>query len=277
MYRPAAIVALALLAGACSTVELAYDRADWLLLKQMDEYLDLDDAQETVAREYLRERMATHRREELPGYVQTLGTVRAMSRDGLDGREVDWIFDATRNHLRTAVDRTIPAVAAVLADMDDTQIAHLSERIAKANEEFRERHLEGSAQQRRAARTQRLVKGLKRWTGKLREEQVRLVDEMQTRIPDGAAQWLTYRERRQRELLALLRSGADAGRISAQLRAWWIHLAGRGETLERLNEAQTEGWKNLVLALDGTLSPEQRTRVDERLGKLIAEMRRIVA
>src|SRR5690606_41921720 len=53
---------------ACSTAELFYDNADRLLLKQLNAYLGLTNAQQEQVIVLLRERLAYNKQNELPRY-----------------------------------------------------------------------------------------------------------------------------------------------------------------------------------------------------------------
>jgi hypothetical protein len=58
--------------------------------------------------------------------------------------------------------------------------------------------------------------------------------------------------------LRLLRHGAEAKQITAYLRGWWVDQAGQPPALRRADQQTREGLIGLLLALDASLTPEQR-------------------
>jgi hypothetical protein len=60
-----AALGVVLLLAACSSLRLGYNNADTLLVYSLDSYLNLDDAQQELARERVSELLAWHRSTQL--------------------------------------------------------------------------------------------------------------------------------------------------------------------------------------------------------------------
>ncbi len=267
--------AVALLSG-CSTVKIAYNNTDYLLLRYTDGYLDLTSDQKAYLRERLRERLEEHRRDELVQLVGFLKTFNTYAVDGLSAQEVDVLVAAITPLYRTTVTKTVPVFSRVLASLSDEQIGHLAERMQSANRDYREKYLDIGRAERVSSRTERTIDRIEKWTGALTPDQRSTITEMTKRWPDAALDWYDYRRARQQQLLALLRSRAAANEIEAYLIAWWVDQTGRNPVLERKVDILQEDFKVLVVTVDGSLSGAQRKHFTKRLNRIIDNLEDLI-
>ncbi len=271
----AALLAVsALLLASCSVPRLLYQNADWLVLRELDGYMDLHEAQRDWVAVALEERLERHRREELPVFARSFQDAAARARRGFQPADARWVMERGRELLADTVDGTLPLVARALSELDADQRRHLAERIAERNQDFRERHhLDRSREERFARRARRLVDRLEDWTGPLNEEQVALVHAIRNGMPDSAPAWLAYSEERQRALLALLERGGSAAEIEALLRGWWLRLEGLPPELAAKRDRQVAALEELIVRLDGTLDSVQRAHLVGKLEDLARDAR----
>jgi hypothetical protein len=253
----------------CSTVKIAYNNTDYLLLRYTDGYLDLTSDQKAQLRESLRERLEEHRRDELVQLVGFLKTFNRYASDGLSTQEVDALVAAITPLYRTTVTKTVPVFSPVLVSLSDAQIGHLSEKMQSANREYREEYLDISRAERVRSRTERTINRIEKWTGALTPDQRYTVTEMTKVWPDAALDWYNYRRARQQELLALLRSRVAGGEVEAYLIAWWVNQTGRNEALVHKVDILYNDLKALIVSVDGSLSEAQRKHFTKRLDRLI--------
>ena len=268
MKLPLLLMLLILLTSGCSRTDLLYDNADWLAYRWADNLMDASGAQHDAWRGMFRQAMAEHRRELLPQLVRLLHRVEAGVNRGLTAAELSCWTEAAdrvyREHARWAV---LPATA-VLADLSPSQAGHLTEELQQRNRDYAEDYLDEDLQRRERRRIDRYIERVERWTGDLTTEQLRLVEGLAGRLPDSAAEWLDYREHKQRRLLELLGDGADRVALQQFLDAWWVELSGRPTVLIDKTERLRAGVIDLLLGLDAAITQEQRDRVLERLGEL---------
>lgn len=262
----AMLCACTLLLAACSMPKLIYGQADWLLLREVDDYLDLDEAQSTQLADAIAAALRRHRVEELPVIAATLRTFAAYARDGLEHAAVRAGIERVRALALRSAELGVPPLSAALADLSPRQRAHLAERFAQRNAKYRERHaLDAPREQRLERRAQRTVERIEDWTGPLRPEQGALVREVGDTMPDNAARWLAYTQARQRALLALLETGASAHDIAALLRNAWLHRQDLPPQLAADRARQIDALVELLVRLDATLDSTQRAHLVSRL------------
>lgn len=256
---------LATLLAACSLVGIAYNSADRWLLYQADVFLDLRDAQRESLRAALRERLADHRARELADYVEFLDRVHRAAGDGLDVAEVDAFVARAETLVRTTVAGTLPAIAAVLSTLQPAQIEHLKAALEDGDRQYRKTSVQPSAERRVARRTKSAVRILEHWTGDLTAAQRERVAGLVRAWPDVAAEWGAYRTARTAGLIALLRSQPDAAAIQRFLASRWLGHEGRSASLEADATALRRGIVDLVVAVDASLSAEQRAAFLKRV------------
>ena len=266
----------ALVVLGCSTIQFAYNHVDWVLLDKTDHYLNLTDGQKERAREVVAARMRVHRREELPIYIETLQEVRVMLADNLSPAELEVIKKRIPAVYKRTMRDTIPGIVILLTQIDDAQIDHLQSRIEERNREFTDKFLQKSMQVRLEGRVQRSTSMIEYFIGDLRPEQVALIAHHRNAMPLTAGDWLAYHQRRQHELLAMLRRRASAEELERFLVAWWVELADQPPVLERKMAVNTDAWTEMVLDLDATVDREQRQMLLDKLDHFIDEFGKLL-
>jgi len=265
------MLAILLLAG-CSTIKFAYNNVDWMLLNKADYYLDLTDAQRERAKQLVAARMQVHRREELPVYVAALKEIRIMLADDLSPAELELIREKIPAIYRRTMRGTIPGIASLLADLDDSQIDFLQARFEERNREFENDFLPKSMEVRLERRVERSSKIFTFFIGELRPEQVELVTRHRDAMPLTAGDWLAYHQARQKALLAMLRRRASEGELERFLIGWWVDLADQPPALKRKMAINTDAWSQMILALDKSLDARQRQKLLDKLELFIEEL-----
>jgi hypothetical protein len=269
-------LALATALSGCSVMRLTYNNADWLLLKEMNAYLELTRAQEAAAFERLGLRLEEHRRDELPEYLVYLRRVRSAAEDGLSEGETEWTVERGYQLARIAVARTIPAISSSLVGLSNEQIHGLEDHLAERNRKFRHEYLPKSEKKRAARRARRTIKRIEHWTGALSEEQRHLAARLRNAFPRSAEAWLAYNMQNQQRLLSLLRARADGPTLEAFLNGWWVHLEGRPAALKRKNDEALAAMKQLIRKIGDTLDDSQRRFLLWRLDGDIDQIEKLV-
>ena len=258
--------------SACSVLSVAYDNADRLALVWADDWFDLDRPQGQRFRERVRERMAVHRRDELPRYAAFLREVRGAVGGAPSAAELDALFIASRGLVELGIRRSLTLMADTLVELSPEQVEHLAEEIAESNADYAEELAEATPTERLREREKELIKELERWTGRLDEAQRARLRELAARIPDGAAAWFDHRRQRQRGLLELLRARAPREAYAAYVEEWWL---GDRQLDPQMQEQFAHNRRISAEAFAGliaTLTPKQRARVVARIDDLIEDL-----
>ena len=75
--------------------------------------------------------------------------------------------------------------------------------------------------------------------------------------PDMTMGWYEYRLARQQELIELLETNAPAPRIEGYLIGWFVQYSGQTQKMRVQIGQLQQGLKELLLALDSSLSEKQ--------------------
>jgi hypothetical protein len=256
----------ALLLAACSMPRLAYNQADWLLLREMDRYLDLRAEQREQAAAALAVHLEQHRREQLPDFARAFREVALRVRRRLDEEDARWLIDRGVTLLETSARDLLPPLSQTLSDLDAAQRAHLRERLAERNDRFRKRHALGRSWEERLERAVgRTVERIEFWTGPLSEEQVALVRDLRAAMPDTAPRWLAYTRAQQARLLAMLEAGVPAAEVERFLRGWWLRQEDMPPALSAMRDWHLDSLRGLMVRMSASLDSMQREHLLDRL------------
>lgn len=261
LKRPLAVLLLALFVASCSFANFAYDYAPRIATRFVDEYLQLSNRQAEQALELFRERHAEHARDELPRYYRFLVNTETAGADGFDRQEIDMLFDGVQELFALGIGRTLPAAARILDDLDRNQLDALQKRLREDVEEDRERLKEDHVARRR----QEALEDVEEWVGDLEPAQKELILGELEAMVETRPLWLQWRIARNEQLVALLREKPEREAIEKFLADYWIRRAGMPEELVQGMQSNRERYRDMVVALDASLSESQRSKARDKL------------
>ncbi len=261
---------------ACSTIKVAYSKADRILFRYMDEYLDLTTTQKEFLKPELQFRLDEHRREELPRFIELLDKVDEYGQDGLSETETGKILDLIVELYAATTRKTVAVVAPVLAQLNSEQIEYLSRKLDTANRRYHAKYLVFSEDYRKSRRAKQIFRRLKRWTGTLTIAQERLVTRLSDAIPNTYEDWYDYRIRQQQEILSMLRESAPSDRLERFLNRWWVEQDDISPQLGNKIEKTWDIISDMIVMIDRSLTPRQRDRVLRRVNDINRQFRSLV-
>ena len=248
----------------CTRLQLAYGTAPLFLKGYANDYLALDSEQRANWEPRLTAALDAHRAVELPQVAGFIEAFHQASVAGFDANNTrcltNTLHELYRRHARLAVD----AAAPLLVDLKPAQVRHLEQRFA---EDFRADRLPEKTDPAllQAKRAKRYVKSLEGWTGTLSDTQRALVKDLSGRIPNTEEAVFEYRTRKRRELVQLLRSGADETRIRRFLSDWLVDYRDLPPSLAGAFEQVQQRWEELLIRLYPTLDATQRRHMNDQL------------
>jgi hypothetical protein len=260
-----------LLLAACSSLRLGYNNADTLLVYSLDSYLDLDDVQEDLAREGARELLAWHRSTQLQGYARLLDdTERKVGNGHVGADDVLAFQQAMSEKLMRVGEQVAPELARLALTLTPAQVDHLADRLARDSAKARRESQKMAGREALDDRVKAYAERAQSWFGSLSEEQLEMVRSALAAQPSGQQLWMEERERRQRDLVALLRKIVDekpSELIAADwLRAYFAQLAQPADEARRARVQ--ENWRDnaqLIAQLINTATPAQKAALASKL------------
>jgi hypothetical protein len=259
------LLALTGLAG-CSGLRLAYNNADTVVRWMADDHFALEGAQLEDFKTRLADFHAWHRSEELPRYSVLLTSAGEKLADGLTQAELLWAWENVNGRYRRMAAYAAPDLAAVLATLTPAQFERLDKKFAESGVEFTKKYLKGSEAEQRKRRDKRTLELMREWYGDLSDEQETRIKLGSARLPLLYALRLQNRQRRQGEFVALLKAHRSPQELEPGLRQWltaWEE--GASPEYLRSSELHRELYMQMLLELDRSLTPAQRTHAVARL------------
>lgn len=262
VFSRIALVVLAALVCGCSTVRFAYENADAYVRWQAGTYLELegDDADELDDR--IDEFHAWHRRNALPKYVTLANEASQRFADGLSREDLVWGYDSLRVQARESLRKAGELAAPLLDRLTPEQVAQIERRIADENRKFHRDYLRDPERERRRKRARNVQNRLEDWVGKLTQAQVQRVREYAERAPLVDELRDRDRKRLQADVVAIIRAREAQKKLADRIAHW---ERGREPAYAAAIDSWREQYFSLLLDLDRSLTPAQRTRVAAQL------------
>ena len=85
------VLTLCLILAGCDSTQFLYNRADWLLGRQANRYLNLDDSQKSYVKLELNHLFDWHRRTQLICYADLIDQFEGRARTTLTSGDIAWL------------------------------------------------------------------------------------------------------------------------------------------------------------------------------------------
>lgn len=267
------LIAVALLAS-CSSVRLSYDNAGFLLRVAANRYLALTDEQAADFKARFAALHDWHREQELSRYAVIFQSAGEKLSDGLTREEVEWAIAALQTRARVLAERAANALAPLLVTLEPAQLAVMEKKFAEDNAGFAKKYLAGDGVKQLQGRAEQIATTLSDWIGELSPVQERLIEGMAKQFPEFPVLRFQERQRWQNEFIALLKENHDARILEPKLRVLLMNWeASYSEEYARARKSYEEGFMQLILALDKTLTSLQRQQAVGRLESFATDFR----
>lgn len=265
------LLALALLLGACSRVDLAYRNLDWLIPWKLDDYLALDEQQRAWLKPQVQQHLAWHCRVELPRYLDWLEANQALL-DAPDSEALAAQLQAFDQALQRIAVEITPSSVQLLRGLSPRQVEQLFEALDEQNAKLREEFVEPPLRQQIAQRAERMSQRLQPWFGNLSATQSARVEAWAASLGAQNRVWLDNRlawQQALRETLEVRRGEAFEARMRALLQQRErFHTQAYQASYATSRRALVELFADLLAQAD----EPQLSRLRQRLNGLHADL-----
>lgn len=274
LHRLLLLLLAATLAGCGGAMRVAYNNGDVAVRLLAHEYFDLHGDQTDAFKLQLARFHTWHRTEELPRYADIFHGAARRVEKGLAREDVVWAIGSVRERTRALTAQAIDEAAPVIVMLGPDNVIQLQKKLVSSNDKFAKEYLSGDERRNEHARAKRLRNRLEEWIGDLTAEQEALVEAYAHSMPRVAAVALEDRKRRQRELFEILSEYRGKPELVNKVRAFAVGWeAQRSAEYVQLARQQEEGFIDLMVALDRTLTSRQRAHAVHRLENFAREFR----
>ena len=278
--RFAALIGCSLLTG-CLVNSLIYKHLDWLILYQIDRYLDLTSEQKHKIEGPIEATVTWFKTERLGEVIELLRQdLLTTEKRRFDSSSYDQWLNIFAENRRLIAEKLIPIAAPLAAELSEDQIEHLQhklehwnrplEKVVKSDDKDFEDVLEDYADTS--------FDRLESMFGPLRKDQMELIVKNLEWTHEGLRDELRIRANIQNEWLKLLR-GHDQGRIIAAMR----QANGLDPAADQLTEyyqfqqRSRTLWRNMRVSLEPTLDEKQWHHLQDAFKDLLTELERLTS
>jgi hypothetical protein len=223
------VLALALALSACSAIKLGYSNLPNLAYWWLDGYVDFSDEQAPQARDEIAALHAWHRQHELPRLQELLVRMEQMAAGDMTAQQACSVFVQVRARIDAVVDQAEPRAAALAATLTGRELRHMARKFRRNNERFQKEWLDPPAAERHDKRFKQALERMETVYGRLEEPQRAVLRQRIEQSAYDPARSFAESQRRQQDLLQVLRRIAHRGtpeaEARAQLRGWVNRIA----------------------------------------------------
>ena len=191
---------------ACSAIKLAYNQAPDLTYWWLDGYFDFNEQQTPKLRDELAKLFAWHRANELPKTANLLADAAKRMPGEISATQACMWYGQARGLIDNVSDQALPALAELASSITPDQIVHMQRKYSKVNDEYMRDYIQGSPASREAKRLKQSMDRSESLYGKLEEAQIAAIKQVLAASSFDAAASLKERQRRQQELIDILKN-----------------------------------------------------------------------
>jgi hypothetical protein len=267
---------LLITAASCGS-NFLYNLIDNLLVRNLDQYFDLNKEQKNFLKECLKYELDLHRKTGIPEHIVFLKGIQARVEKGVKEEDVEWIYENMNKQFDLVMDRFSDDLVTFLMTLQPEQVDHFEERLAEQDREAEERRKKDSVRKQEDI-NEDTIESFENWFGPFTEAQqkklLQLLDQMSeiSEERNGPEQDNAERQAvRQNFIKALRREPKNREEVE--------------KTLTELNdpmgflsdEELTAGLTRLIIGIDRLITPEQRNHFIKKLGEWVDKMERLTA
>jgi hypothetical protein len=206
-------LALCLALSACSAIKLGYNSLPTLAYWWLDGYADFSDEQAPRVRDELARMLAWHRQQELPRVVELLERMEQMAAGEITPQQACGVAAEALDRLHAVAHQAEPGIAALAASLTGRELRHLGRKFHRNNERFEQEWVKLPLPERHAKRFDQMLDRVEMIYGRLDEPQRAVLRQRVEQSAFDPARALGERQRRQQDLLQLLRRLTSVGGV----------------------------------------------------------------
>lgn len=257
---------------ACGAMKMTYNRLDWLAAWQVGRFVDLEPPQRDLFDAGFRDFWQWHRGTQLELYGRDLREIAAALERPLTAARVEHYLDRSQEHLARTLQELVPDTARVLRTFDDDQIAELTGNLAERRRERAEESEGMSPEELREDAEERMVRNLKKWTGKLTREQLARIERWAAERVYAGSVWQQYQEAWASSFTAVLAERREPDFEQRLAEVFADAQVPYREDMRKVQAHNRQAWIRVMADLSAMLTPEQRRHAQHKLRELAADL-----
>ena len=261
------LVCTLLLLGACSSTTFVYNRLDFLLPWYLDDYAELNRAQDQYLDELLAPFLAWHRAEELPRYIEIIDQIDASLDQLLTADEVALISAEFESAWFRLEGEALDWLLDLGAKLSDEQVAGFMEELWEQQRKYEDKYLDRSEKEFHEDSYESFLDSMQDYLGRLDREQRALLRDASDGLLRSDRAWLQERAAWLEKLGILMqREPGWQKRVREAIAARSENTSPEYRRIYTHNLA-------LILATVATVFISRCDKLDRRLRKALSDLR----
>lgn len=273
------IVSLVLLVSltGCAFKRLIYDRLDWVVMYQIDSYLDLDKAQKVKFKPVIADAIAWLKKDKIPGAIVVISKLEAAAKaKKYDSSLNKLLTDEVDSIRKDLVTRYELPINEFLMQLSSDQVDYLGKKLKKSNETMIDALKAKDAEKEYEEVIDKQMKSVNEWYGDLDKEQKEFFYKSMRLTRPQIEKRLAQREKIQAYMIDTLKS-KDATRVKAMVASF----RDKGEVWQdpdylQYRNAAEDRWEVYLKALHASLSPAQWLHLEGKLSEMRLELEHMI-
>ncbi|MCG9729405.1 DUF6279 family lipoprotein [Shewanella sp. Isolate13] len=257
----------------CST-KMGYYFLDWLIEWKLEEYVTLNNQQQKQFQHDLDQFLTWHRTEELPRYEkQLLQLALAFEKQTLTPQLWAQHVEQAKSHWARTLEFVTPSLVALMSSFSDKQVQQVIAQLRVDEKRLNQKYLGKDHQALVEMADERIEKRVKRWIGKLTQEQKQAIHQYNLSRATTLDMWLEYRHEWIRLFEQALKNRQNQLALSHSLTI----LMSQPDRLKSAAyktalDANTQDFGQLLITLNLLASSQQKRRFQKKLASLITDL-----
>jgi disulfide oxidoreductase YuzD len=260
-------------------LRLTYPNLDWLIPWYVDDYISLNQEQRSILEQRLMRALNWHCHTQLPAYAQMLKVLANELDDPRLPLSVGRLYTyagQVQRHWRDIKIQIGPEIAMILVSASDEQIVELLENIEQRNNAFKTQYVDISLDKLDQKRRKKMIMHVDRWFSEITPVQKQAVDDWSAAIRPLAADGLEYRQRITAELRRMLARRKDDPDFTDAFVDLLVNVdQHRSAEYQKKIDANMDLTADLLVKIDRSLTPKQRSYLLKRLHALAADFEKL--
>jgi hypothetical protein len=277
------MVMLVVVSAGCSSVRFSYHHGDTLMYWWLNSYLDLEDEQKPWVKQEIDKLFQWHRSTQLREYAAMLSNWQRQLAGNPTQADLLAGYKDIKGKAEALAMYAAPDMAELARSIKPDQIAHIEQKFAKNNDDFRKKYMSGDLERQRKVRYDKAMDQLELWFGPFSREQEAVLRRASDARPNVNDVMLQERKLRQQKILTLLRrvhqEKLNKEQTTAAVRDLMHDLLNRDQAPERkaFYDAYADDTVKFILTAIRIATPDQKAHAQQRMQGWINDFNALAA
>lgn len=256
-----------LLLGGC-TLKFTYNYLDWITASYLDDFVELDNAQQAKLDKAIEDTLFWHRTEQLPLYSNWLQTVKQDVNEGLTLAEVEQHNDHVMVFWAALMEHFAVDMAMLLPSLSHEQQEELFANFADKNDEFQEEYVDVSLEEKREQFAERLEDTFDHWLDSITKQQLLVIKAAANQMEHTSKGMLATRQRWQNTFTGIIKNHKGQAETNEAMRTLFVESNRlRSKAYQQQMDHNQRIVLELIVAIAATLTEEQKKYFFSRVDK----------